>query len=51
MCPVCLATAVVIAGSVTSAGGLVAIAVKKFGVKNAVNDHRGPTPAKEEHHG
>ena len=36
MCPVCLATAAMIAGSVTSTGGLVAIAIRKFGV-NAVD--------------
>ena len=39
MCPVCLTTAVLIAGSVTSTGGLSAIAIKKFGVKNAADNH------------
>jgi hypothetical protein len=34
-----------IAGSVTSTGGLAAIAIKKFGVKNAVDHHRAPTPS------
>jgi hypothetical protein len=28
-----------IAGSVTSTGGLAAIAIKRFGVKNAVDNH------------
>jgi hypothetical protein len=37
MCPVCITTAVLIAGGVTSSGGLAAIAIKKFGVKNAVD--------------
>ncbi|MBB5340847.1 hypothetical protein HDF13_003180 [Edaphobacter lichenicola] len=46
MCPVCIATAVLIAGSVTSTGGLSAIAIKKFGVKNAVDNHPEPTPSK-----
>jgi hypothetical protein len=46
MCPVCLATAVLIAGGVTSTGGLSAIAMKKFGVKNAVDNHPAPTPSK-----
>jgi hypothetical protein len=46
MCPVCLATAVLIAGGVTSTGGLSAIAIKKFGVKNAVDNHPAPTPSK-----
>ena len=31
MCPVCLTTAVLIAGSVTFTGGLTALAIKKFG--------------------
>jgi hypothetical protein len=33
MCPVCLATAALIAGSVTSSGGLAAVIVRKLGVK------------------
>jgi hypothetical protein len=41
MCPVCLATALLIGGKVASSGGVAAIAMKKFGVKNAV-DVRGP---------
>jgi hypothetical protein len=55
MCPVCLTTAVLIAGKVTSSGvlggGLAAIAIKKFGVKNAVDNNPNPTPPKEDHHG
>jgi hypothetical protein len=53
MCPVCLTTAVLIAGSVISTGGLTAIAIKKFGVKNAVDNNPDPTPSpsKEVHHG
>jgi hypothetical protein len=31
MCPWCLTTAALIAGKVTSAGGLAAITIKKFG--------------------
>jgi hypothetical protein len=30
MCPLCLTTAVLIAGSVTSSGGLATIAIRKF---------------------
>jgi hypothetical protein len=37
MCPVCITTAMLIAGSATSTGGLAAIAIKKFGVKHAVD--------------
>ena len=46
MCPVCLATAVLIAGGVTSTGGLSAIAMKKFGVKNAADNRPEATPSK-----
>ena len=39
MCPMCLTTAALIAASLTSTGGLAAIAIKKFGVKyTADND-------------
>jgi hypothetical protein len=51
MCPVCITTAMLIAGSVTSTGGLTAVAIRKFGVKNAVTNHPAPTPSKEDHHG
>jgi len=40
-----------IAGSVTSTGGLAAIAIKKFGVKNSVENNPAPTPSKEDRHG
>ena len=40
MCPVCLTTAVLIAGSVASMGGLAAVAVKKSGVKNAADGEK-----------
>jgi hypothetical protein len=33
MCPVCVATAALIAGSATSTGGLAAIVIRKFGMK------------------
>jgi hypothetical protein len=51
MCPVCIATAMLIAGSVTSAGGLAAIALWKFGVNNALEYQPSPTAAKEDRHG
>jgi hypothetical protein len=37
MCPVCLTTAALIAVSVTSTGGLAAIAIRKFGVRHATD--------------
>ena len=48
MCPICIATAAILAGSVTSTGGIAAIAAKKFGIKTAVPQIS--TPAKEDHH-
>jgi hypothetical protein len=48
MCPMCITTAALIAGSVTSSGGLAAIAIRRFGVKNAVDHHPAPTPSKED---
>jgi hypothetical protein len=39
MCPVCLANAVLIAGSATSTGGFAALAIRKFSGKNAVDEH------------
>jgi hypothetical protein len=50
MCPFCLAAAALIAVSVTSTGGLAAIAIKKFGVKNAANNCSVPSSSKEGHH-
>jgi hypothetical protein len=51
MCPVCITTAVLIAGSLTSTGGFAAIAINRFGVKNAVDNNPPPTPSKEDRHG
>jgi hypothetical protein len=42
----CLTTAALIAASLTSTGGLAVIAIRKFGVKNAVDDDPAPTPTK-----
>jgi hypothetical protein len=48
MCPLCVTQyALLIAGSVVSTGGLAAVALKKFGMKNAVDR----TLTKEDHHG
>jgi len=51
MCPVCITTAMLIVGSVTSTGGLATIAIRKFGVKNAVDNNPAPTRPKEDRHG
>ena len=46
MCPVCITTAVLIAGGATSTGGLAAIAIRKFGSKNSVdNSPSQPDPS------
>jgi hypothetical protein len=42
MCPVCLATALLIAGSAISSSGLAAIAIKRSGVKDAVDNDAAP---------
>ena len=53
MCPVCLTTAMLIAGSVTASGGLAAFAHRKFAVKNSDSQPQtqSPTQSKEDHHG
>jgi len=43
MCPVCITTAVLIAGGVTSTGGLSAVALKRLGAKSAVESNSAPT--------
>jgi len=60
MCPVCLTTAALIAGSVTSTGGLAAIVIKKFSAKNTgaqnvegkstVDKKHAPIRSKEDDH-
>jgi hypothetical protein len=51
MCPVCLTTAALIAVSVTSSGGLAALAIRKFAVKNA-SENNAPDRRNEDasHH-
>ena len=39
MCPVCLASAGLVAGSVVSTGGLTALVVKVFGKKKGEKNH------------
>jgi len=48
MCPVCMTTAVLIAGSVASTAGLLAVGVKKSGVKNGADGYSTPPQSKEE---
>jgi hypothetical protein len=51
MCPVCITTAVLIAGSVASTGGLAAVAMKKSGVKSAADNRSTPPQSKKDHRG
>jgi hypothetical protein len=46
MCPVCIATAALIAGKVTSAGGFSAIAIKKLVAKKAADNDSTSSPSK-----
>jgi hypothetical protein len=48
MCPVCLATALLIAAGVASTGGMAAIVIKKFGVKDAGDSNPAPIPSEED---
>jgi hypothetical protein len=60
MCPVCFTTAALIAGSVTSTGGLAAVVIKKFSVKkfgaksdtdiNPADHNPATTPSQEDDH-
>ena len=51
MCPMCITTAMLIAGGITSTGGLAAVAMRRFGVKNAAGNHPAPASSQEDHHG
>jgi hypothetical protein len=46
MCPVCIVTAALVAGKVTSAGGFSAIAIKKLALKKAVDNDPACNPSK-----
>jgi len=48
MCPVCITTAVLIAGGVASTGGLAARGLKKSGRKKAADNHSTKTPSGED---
>jgi hypothetical protein len=39
MCPFCISTAAIIAGSITSSGGLAAVAIRKLGPKTDPNSN------------
>jgi hypothetical protein len=51
MCPVCLATAAIIAGSATGTGGLTAIVASKFRKRKPTKDFPGQIEIEEDRHG
>jgi hypothetical protein len=51
MCPVCIATAAIIAGSATGTGGLTALVAHAFRKKTRQTPISNSTHAKEEPHG
>jgi hypothetical protein len=51
MCPVCLATAAIIAGSATGTGGLTALVAAKFGKRKSAREFPKPIETKEDRHG
>ncbi len=51
MCPVCIATAALIAGSTTSTGGLAVFIAKTIRKKKAANEIPAPSKAKENANG
>jgi hypothetical protein len=56
MCPVCLATTALIAGSIVSSGGLTALVWKKVATGKAAQDiptsiSANHTPKREDHYG
>jgi len=51
MCPLCISTAMLLAYGATSTGGVAAIAIKTFSVKNTADNHPDLTPNKQDRHG
>jgi len=47
MCPMCISTALMIAGSVASTGGLAAAAFRKSGTNDAADDRSAATQSDE----
>jgi hypothetical protein len=51
MCPVCIATAAMIAGGTAGSGGLTALTIGLFRRKNRKGEFLKPTKTEEIHHG
>ena len=51
MCPVCIATAAIIAGSATGTGGMAALVVSTFRKRTSASEFLKTTETKEDRHG
>ena len=51
MCPVCAATAVWIAASIATTGGLAAVVMKRAATLKGASNTQPITPSEEDHHG
>jgi hypothetical protein len=51
MCPFCLASAALIAGSIATTGGLTALVLKKVANGKIASNNPTISPSKEDHHG
>jgi hypothetical protein len=51
MCPFCLATAAMIAGSIATTGGITAFVIKKTLSGKITNNHPTTSPTTEDHNG
>ncbi|MGD0829332.1 MAG: hypothetical protein ABR907_00215 [Terracidiphilus sp.] len=51
MCPYCLATAALFAGSVATTGGLAALVLKKVATRKITSNISTLSPSKEDHNG
>lgn len=51
MCPLCLASAALFAGSIATTGGLAALVLKKVAAGKSANNIPTNSPSKEDHHG
>lgn len=51
MCPLCFASAALIAGGIATTGGLTALVLNKVVSKKSANNIPTNSPPKEDHHG
>ncbi|MGA2634691.1 MAG: hypothetical protein ABSF16_10680 [Terracidiphilus sp.] len=51
MCPLCFASAALIAGSIATTGGLTALVLKRVASSKSANNTPTNSPSTEDHHG